>query len=1011
MDYNEIFSNEYDRLNDAQREAVEAVYGPVMVVAGPGTGKTQIIGLRTANIIKQTAVNPNNILITTFTDAWVIAIRERLVRFLGNEAYKVQVSTIHSLSQDIIKTFPEEFLEYKAGAPVDEVDSLEILKEIIDEWRADKTIVELTTDYNPYFYLRDIKSQIGILKQEWVNFSKFEESIEKQVEEYALELAEIKPTLKKYATTEEKQAKHIAKLKELRVIYELYYNALRKRELYDFNDMIQFVLEKLQTNESLKAHYAEQFQFIMLDEYQDTNNAQNQIISLILSVCEDRPNIMVVGDDDQSIYRFQGANIENMLEFSVWFEGTQFIVLENNYRSNQAVLDMSQALIENNNERLSNKIETIDKKLFAANSSITLETPTLYRALSDIDEKRKIISDIKWYIDAWENLSEIAIIVRWNREVKDWTQLLLQNGIAAESKLKSNILESKYVNYICQYLELIADPYANEVYMIDLLMSDITWLSKTDVFRCNRELYVKNYTKKWKDTLYDFIGSSDFTDLELESENDLVVFKQQMLDFHAEFRSLGLSHFFQKFIEQTGILEYVTKNATFDDLQDVYTLFQKIKWFCMFNSSFSIPELLAKLDLHREYNQAINRQIIAEEKSGVQILTGHGSKGLEFNRVFIPGLYNGNWEGKRMIQRLKLPRFIAGDGLQSSSFEQIEEDRRLFFVALTRAKTSLHLSFPAGIGTKAYLPSSFIEEIAWTFTEVEISQEVQELTLNEVLENEIKQTPIIYTDTEVDYIIEFLKNYKISPSDLNTFIENPLEFLNRVVFKYPFIDNQYTIFWKLYHKVLEEFYLLAKSENKLPEKQFLLDKFNSLLSREVVTPEEKEKLSEKWKEGLEGYYDSIKDNYKEPVALEYSFRRKNIFYKDIPLTGTIDKIELVADEVIPKVNLIDYKTGKTKSLWEVKGLDRYGNKKEGGEYGKYYRQLLFYKLMCEQDQEFVNNYEIASLALDFVEGRDDKYKLLSVDYSQEDYEIFKEELESAWKQIKDVNFWRELLVR
>lgn len=130
-------------------------------------------------------------------------------------------------------------------------------------------------------------------------------AIDKQVEEYILELAEIKPTLKKYINTEEKQAKHIGKLRELRVIYELYYHALRKRELYDFNDMIQFVLEKLQSTESLKNHYAEQFQFIMLDEYQDTNNAQNQIIAQILSVCDDKPNIMVVGDDDQSIYRFQ----------------------------------------------------------------------------------------------------------------------------------------------------------------------------------------------------------------------------------------------------------------------------------------------------------------------------------------------------------------------------------------------------------------------------------------------------------------------------------------------------------------------------------------------------------------------------------------------------------------------------------------------------------------------------------------------------------------------------------
>ena len=271
----EAFEKNYKILNPQQKEAVETLYGPAMVVAWPGTWKTQIIALRTANIILKTGINPENILITTFTEAGVIAIRERLISFIGEDAYKVHVSTIHSFSQDVIKTFPEKFIEHKAGSAIDDVDQMEILKDILEKEIDAKSIEYLTSSYNPFYYLRDIKSRISTLKQEWVTPEKFKVLIKKQEESYAQELSEIKPTLKKYETTKEKQQKHIAKLCELQHIYTLYNTQLKKASQYDFNDMINFVLEKFRDDTTLRLHYAEIYQFIMLDEYQDTNNPQN----------------------------------------------------------------------------------------------------------------------------------------------------------------------------------------------------------------------------------------------------------------------------------------------------------------------------------------------------------------------------------------------------------------------------------------------------------------------------------------------------------------------------------------------------------------------------------------------------------------------------------------------------------------------------------------------------------------------------------------------------------------
>jgi len=1008
MNYSELFEKEYWRLNDQQKAAVDSIYGQIMVVAWPGTGKTQIIGLRTANIIKQAAVNPANILITTFTDAWVIAIRKRLIDFLGNDAYKVNVSTIHSLSSDIIKTFPEKFIEYKASNLVDDVDGYEIIKNIIDN----SDLEFLISQYDSYYYLQTIKSKISTLKQEWVSPAKLQIAIDKQIIENIELLGEIKPTLKKYESTRLKQEANINKLLELKKIYISYQEALKQRELYDFNDMINFVLEKLEQDQELREHYAEEFQFIMLDEYQDTNNAQNQIIDLILSVA-DEPNIMTVWDDDQSIYRFQWANIENMLDFSVTYPNTQFIVLQNNYRSSQNILDISTNLISNNNERLINKIPWLNKSLLSSGSEKDNKTKTtLLRAKSDLVEKEYIIESIKKLLEQGEDIREIAIIVRWNKEVWEWTQTLLKNNIEAESKLKSNILDSKYIKFILNFLEVIDDPYTNEEKFLYILESDILGLDKLDIIKINRNLYIKNYSRKFKLKLFDhFSNLENLTEwkerwedeekkLEFNNIEKLIAFRELYTDL--KWNKSSIIEFFNSFIEQINILEYIEKHWDFYDTQDIYTLFNKIKDFSQSSRDFSIKNLIEKIDLHINYRIAINRQIVSDKLEWVQILTAHWSKWLEFNHVFIPGLYSWNWEGKKTRDLLKIPVHINSENLQNSNFEQIEEDRRLFFVALTRARKELHLSFPAGIGTKAYLASSLLEELWWDYEEITFSTN-NDYIVN-IINNDIKNNLTSHNELEFEYIISFFEKYRLTASDLNTFIMDPLLFLNRVIYKYPFIWNSSTIFGTVYHRALELFYLKYKSENNLPSKEYLIWEFNKNLSLQLLSPEDFELLKQKWEEWLSGYYDLYSQNSKIPVELEYSFRRKNILFNEIPLSGTIDKVELEKDS---EVNLIDYKTGKAKTITVIKWLDRYWNKKDITEHGWYFRQLLFYKLLCDNDNDF--KYHINSLAIDFAEWKDWNYKYVEVDYTQEEYEEFKVLLSESYSKMTDINFWKELL--
>lgn len=296
----EKFKTIYDRLNTKQREAVDTIYGSVMVVAGPGTGKTQVLSARASRILELTDAKADNILITTFTEAGVVALKKRLFDFLGTESYKVKVTTLHAFAKDVIDRFPEAFLKYRAFRPIDDLGAYMLLEEVLENGEYPL----LRPVYSPDFYLRDISGAMKNLRKEGISPVDFSEHIDELEKKYSDVLSEIKPTLKKYEQTKQKQETQISKLRELRNAYEAYEALKREKSSYDFEDMILFASEALHENPMLASELAEQYQFIMIDEFQDLSSAQNSLIEAVLSV-QDAPNILTVGDDDQSIYRFQ----------------------------------------------------------------------------------------------------------------------------------------------------------------------------------------------------------------------------------------------------------------------------------------------------------------------------------------------------------------------------------------------------------------------------------------------------------------------------------------------------------------------------------------------------------------------------------------------------------------------------------------------------------------------------------------------------------------------------------
>jgi DNA helicase-2/ATP-dependent DNA helicase PcrA len=302
------FTEAYNRLNIKQKEAVDTIEGPVMVLAGPGTGKTQILTLRIARILKNTDVTPENILALTFTESGAKAMRERLSRYIGASAYRVAIHTFHEFAGKLIRQYPDAYTRVIGGRLMDDLEKVILVESII----ATPTIKNLRPSGNPEYYIKPIISALSEMKREYITPDIFAEHIEaQQVQCNAIQKIHEKGAHKGKVRKEYLDAeKKIVRNKELLFVYRAYEAELALRRVFDFEDMIYETVRALETNEDMLRSVQEEYQYILADEHQDVNGSQNRILELLASFHE-YPNIFVVGDEKQSIYRFQGASLEN----------------------------------------------------------------------------------------------------------------------------------------------------------------------------------------------------------------------------------------------------------------------------------------------------------------------------------------------------------------------------------------------------------------------------------------------------------------------------------------------------------------------------------------------------------------------------------------------------------------------------------------------------------------------------------------------------------------------------
>ncbi|MFT3682137.1 MAG: ATP-dependent helicase [Ferruginibacter sp.] len=498
------FNEEYQKLNPQQRIAVDTIEGPVMVIAGPGTGKTQILAARIGKILLETDVLPENILCLTYTDAGAIAMRRRLQQFIGADAYKVNIYTFHAFCNDVIQDNLPLFEKNSLDA-ISELEGIQLFKQLIDDFPKNHPLKRYRGDV--YFEINNLKSLFSSMKREgWQPAF-----ISQKIDEYLGSLTTrdefiYKRKYKNFNAGDIKQDKideekeRMEKLRAAVYEFDRYQQLMQQRSRYDFDDMINWVIKAFEENKNLLSAYQEKFQYILVDEFQDTSGTQNRLVQLLISYW-DKPNVFVVGDDDQSIYRFQGANVENMISFAnTYSNDLKTVVLTNNYRSTQPILDISKTLINRNNDRLVKQLDNLSKELISSNEKIKqlTEQPVIIEYNSVKDEMAGITNRVAELIRLGINPGRIAIIYKENKYGEELATFFRLKGVAFYSKKNIDILQHPFIKKIIQlfrYLNAEHDiPYGGDEMLFEILHYDFYKIPPIEIAKITVEVNQKKYS-------------------------------------------------------------------------------------------------------------------------------------------------------------------------------------------------------------------------------------------------------------------------------------------------------------------------------------------------------------------------------------------------------------------------------------------------------------------------------------------------------------------------------------
>jgi len=951
------FDTLYIKLNPEQKKAVDTIDGPVLVLAGPGTGKTQVLALRIANILKKTQMNAYNILCLTFTESAAHEMRERLTSIIGTSAYDVAIHTFHGFANSVIQEFP-----YTFNSQLGEEGESELVKYTqLDDFSRFKIIEDLLTK-NHWDHLTPLKNNLIHLQQIAKHLQEFKREriapafLEKKAQE---QIAQCNALFDDEKITKTKKASidiEIQKCKrtlELCKLYSLYDRELTRASHYDFEDMINWVVDALTNDPELALIYQEKYQYILVDEYQDTNNAQLELLRQLTSFYKDNPNLFVVGDQNQSIYRFQGASNYNIEQFKARYKKAQTVALTTNYRSGQGIIDVGSTLIQNNHTQAQQAAFLPIK---------TKVDVTVY--LHAHQEAYEIACAIKERIKHIKP-SECAVLVRRNDQIADFVHALSLEKIPFQVIKGERVLTHPFVEKILLLAHVIVDP-----------SDPVAFAQLFYVYREHFSLRDADIIKKATFKKTKIIG------LSADGKN----FLQKIDDVATQIHELPLANAFIMILDTFDILKKALASANrLEKLTLLKALYNNAK-----EETGTLPQWLKKLHAMRTYNLDIaSEPIVYGQDDAVVISTVHQAKGKEYDSVYLPQLHQNIWsKANRSI--FYIPTLNAK---HDEHEVQIQEERQLLYVGITRAKVNMHISYAELEKERTITPSRYLQELPEK-TDVIHKNEHVENTIQRIAHQLAPLPPVSFSQIETAWIKEIVAKQALSPTGFTTYKNCPKNYLIKNILRIPQVKSASQSYGTAIHTALEHFFIAFQQSGIIPSQNDMIAYFHTALENEYqLTTVDRKKFIHDGEILLRHYYTDRSAEFTMPIHTEYSFRKVSL--DGIPLSGKIDKIEWINPKE-KTVRVVDYKTGHAKTRNALMGLTKDNDT-------DYLYQLKFYQLLSELDHSFYLKWKIGESALEFLDS-EGKFSRQSFTFNRADMDELKQEIKDVWDNIQNLKF-------
>lgn len=949
--YNERFQRELTRLNPAQRRAVETIEGPVLVVAGPGTGKTHILAARIGQILLATDAQAHNLLCLTFTDAGVRAMRRRLLDLIGPEAHRVHIFTFHSfcnaLIQDNLAIFGHRDLE-----PITELEEVALVRQLLDELPGDHPLRRGRG--HPYFYERHLRHLFATMKNE----SWSDETVAKAIDAYVADLPtrpdyQYKRKYGPYRKGDLKEAQYqleVGRMELLRAgaaLFPAYQRAMLRLRRYDYADMIRWVNEAFETHPLLLRSYQEQYLYLLVDEYQDTNGAQNRILRQLAGFWE-APNLFIVGDDDQSIYEFQGARLRNIIDYyQTYREQLAVVVLADNYRSSQPILDAAGKLIDHNEQRLTVQLAELGlKKVLAAQHPTVKDLPMQPQVRvypNQLQEEADLVAQLRARHAAGTPWREMAVIYARHRQVEGLQRRLDQQGIPYETRRPVNVLDLPLIRQwrtLLQYLRQEQErPFSGDHLLFKLLHFRCFGLAPLDLARLSLSRTDLPFEEQPQWRIW--LRESERWPAGLQEAEGIRRVARWLESLQGRLQELSLPALVETVLAESGLLDRAARAPDrVWQLQVCRTFTDFVQAEVSRRPRLTLAELLDNLEQMDDNRLRLDLRKDMELREGVQLVTAHSAKGLEFDEVFLLDAAEAYWEAGR---RRGNTQFAFPDALTlSGETDATEAQRRLFYVALTRARRGVYISY--GLENregKAQQPCRFVDELLLAGAAEEVRRELAPEVLADA------ELPLLQPATathlpalERSLLSERLDGYVLSISALNRYLDCPLRFLYEQLLRAPQYERPAAVYGTAMHAALQRFFdtMLADPDRRYPSTEDLLRFFDREmhLRRARFADTEFDRRLAQGRRHLRLYDQRHRQAWPRQLKTEMAIQLVEV--EGVPLRGVIDRVDFGADM---EVKIVDYKTGSHRGEKVKTPSD---TQPEGGSY---WRQLVFYKLLFE----------------------------------------------------------------